>query len=181
MDGRTGLLESGEERRLADEIEQGESKPLERLYEAYSKQLYNIAYRFTGSTADARDVLHDVFCRLPEAVRNYDRKRPFAPWLRAVTAKAALERLRRERRRNEVSLSDESVDGALAGGTPTLDSIVLEQVLSSLSDGLRRVIVLKELAGYSHREIGKLLGISPAASRARLCRARAALRAMFEE
>lgn len=175
------MLESRQERRLADEIEQGESKPLERLYKAYSKELYNIAYRFTGSTADARDALHDVFCRLPEALRSYDRRRPLGPWLRAVTANAALERLRRERRRNEVSLSDESVSGALAGGTPAIDSIVLEEALSSLSDGLRHVIVLKELAGYSHREIGKLLGITPAASRVRLCRARATLRAMFEE
>ena len=73
-------------------------------------------------------------------------------------------------------MSDDRVDEASVG-TPPLDFIMLERALSSLPERHRSVIVLKEFQGYSHQEIGKLLGISRAASRARLCRARMALRA----
>ena len=77
-------------------------------------------------------------------------------------------------------MSDDRVDEASVG-TPLLDFIMLERALSSLPEEHRSVIVLKEFQGYSHREIGKLLGISRGASRARLCRARIQLRAMLAD
>lgn len=77
-------------------------------------------------------------------------------------------------------MPDDRIDEA-SDGTPPLDFIMLERALSSLPEGHRSVIVLKEFQGYSHREIGKLLGISRAASRARLCRARMELRAMLAD
>ena len=170
------MLTSQQERRFADAAGRGDRKALERLYREYSDELYDIARRLTGSSADAYDVVHDVFCRLPTALQRYDRQLPLRPWLHAVTVRAALLQLRRERRRGEVSMPDDRVDEASVG-TPPLDFIMLERALSTLPEGHRSVIVLKEFQGYSHQEIGKLLGISRAASRARLCRARMALRA----
>ncbi|MXW56229.1 MAG: hypothetical protein F4Z59_06015 [Gemmatimonadales bacterium] len=62
-----------------------------------------------------------------------------------------------------------------------LDSIVLERALSSLREKLRTVVVLKDLEGYSHREIAELLEIERVTSEARLYRARQQLRAMLVE
>ena len=72
----------------------GDQQALRSLYEEYSEQLFTVAHRLTESSADARDVLHDVFCGLPEAIRRFDHRRPLGPWLRAVTARAALKHLR---------------------------------------------------------------------------------------
>lgn len=166
---------------MADAAGSGDRKALECLYREYSDELYHIARRLTGSSTDANDVVHDVFGRLPAALRGYDRRRPLRPWMHAVTVREALSQLRRETRRDEVSMPEDLVDEATVG-RPSLDFIMLERALSSLPQGHRSVIVLKEFQGYSHREIGKLLGISPAASRARLCRARMTLRAeMIDE
>ncbi|WP_419940959.1 RNA polymerase sigma factor [Candidatus Palauibacter sp.] len=169
------MIASSRERRLARRAAQGDRDALRELYEEYSEDLFAVAYRLTESSADARDVLHDVFSRLPRALRSYNRKGPLGPWLRAVTTRAALVRLRAERRRREVSVQDESLFGARR--TPSvIDSIAFERALASLPEKLRTVIILKELQGYSHKEIGDLLGIPPSTSRGRLHTARAALR-----
>lgn len=138
--------------------------------------MFEVAYRLTDSSADARDVLHDVFYRLPDALVRFDCRRPLWPWLRAVTTRAALAYVRRVRQRGEVSLPDDFVNSTFHE-RPVLDSIELERALSALSAEQRTVIILKELLGYTHEEIGKLLDLPPSASRGRLYRARAALRA----
>ena len=151
------------------------------MYEEHSERLFAVAYRLTASSADARDVLHDVFLELPRALRSFDPRRPLGPWLRGVTARAALDRVRREQRRGEIpigSASDELPE-ADSPEFPVLNSIVAERALSMLPEELRTVAVLKEIGGYSHRQIGELLGVSPRTSERRwqeaLKRLRAAL------
>ena len=169
------MISSARERRLVRDAAQGDRDALRELYEEYSEDLFAVAYRLTESSADARDVLHDVFLRLPRALRTFKGRGSLGPWLRAVTTRAALTRLRSQRRRREVGVRDESVFGARR--TPSIvDSIAFERALSSLPERLRTVIILKELHGYSHKEIGDLLGIPPSTSRGRLHAARAKLR-----
>ena len=137
--------------------------------------MFKVAYRLTDSSADARDVLHDVFCRLPDALARFDCKRPLWPWLQAVTTRTTLAHFRKTKERGEIPLPDGSVDNA-SHERAVLDSIELERALSTLTAEQRTVVVLKELLGYSHEEIGELLGLPPSTSRGRLYRARAALR-----
>ncbi|WP_420614496.1 RNA polymerase sigma factor [Candidatus Palauibacter sp.] len=168
------------ERRLARAAARGDQEAVRALYERFSEELFAVAYRLTDSSADARDVLHDVFSRLPHTLRTFDLKWPLGPWLHAVTTRVALDRLRRERRRGEVSLRELADEESPV--VPVLDSVALERALSSLPEDLRTVIILKELGGYSHREIGELLGIAASTSAGRLYSARAALRAaLFEQ
>ena len=83
--GRSSVIASSRERRLARRAAQGDRDALRELYEEYSEDLFAVAYRLTESAADARDVLHDVFSRLPRALRSYNRKGALGPWLRSVT------------------------------------------------------------------------------------------------
>lgn len=174
------MIASSRERRLARRAAEGDRDALQELYEEYSEDLFAVAYRLTESSADARDVLHDVFLRLPTALKRFNRRRSLGPWLRAVATRAALMRLRSQRRRREVSVRDESAFGGRRAPS-IIDSIAFERALSSLPERLRTVIVLKELHGYSHKEIGDLLGIPPSTSRSRLHSARAALHDALRE
>lgn len=177
------MITTTRERRLARHAGRGDRRALELLYQEYSKELFAVAYRLTESSADARDVLHDVFLELPRAIRRFDRKRPLRPWLRSVTTRAALEHLRSERRRREVSIA--SIPRELKAGAtpefPVLSSIVVEHALSSLPQELRTVVVLKEMEGYSHQEIAAILGVSRRTSEGRLYKARKLLRAKLCE
>jgi len=94
-----------------------------------------------------------------------------------VTVRVALSRLRRDEVR-----AAQSLDASL--GAPQRDTaapIDLESAVAALPPSLRAVLVLKEVEGYSHAEIGDMIGISVAASKVRLHRALRALRRQLEE
>ena len=172
------VIEANQEGRLARRAAAGDRDALRDLYEEYSDQLFAVAYRLTHSTADARDVLHDVFARLPEALRTFDQRSSLGTWLRAVTTREALMHLRVQKRRREVPIFGEHMPKR---PPQVLDSIALERALASLPEKLRTVIILKEVEGYSHKEIAEILKVSYSASAVRLHRARAALRAALGE
>jgi RNA polymerase sigma-70 factor (ECF subfamily) len=161
-----------------DGVRAGNPDALAALYGQYGRALYRLAYRLTGTREDAEDVVHDVFVGLPEALGRYEERGTFASWLKRVTARVALMRLRARNRRREVALdatlgtADRHADG---------ERVALEAAIGALPDLLRSVLVLKEVEGYSHAEVGELLGISAGASRVRLNRAMRLLRKTLED
>ncbi|HVH67923.1 MAG TPA: sigma-70 family RNA polymerase sigma factor [Gemmatimonadales bacterium] len=160
-----------------DAIRAGSPDALAELYTAYGAALFRLAYRLTGTHEDAEDVVHDVFVGLPEALSHYEERGAFVGWLKRVTARVALMRLRRRGRRREVSL--DAAEPATNPASAT-DAIALQAAVDALPHPLHSVLVLKEIEGYSHAEVGELLGISGAASRVRLNRALRRLRTALE-
>lgn len=157
----------------------GDASALALLYERYAAALFRTALRLAGSAAEAEDVVHDVFVGLPEALRRYDDRGRFEAWLTRVTVRVALMRIRHGRRRREAPLKLAASAEAAGRADAGTEHVELRRALAALPDGLRAVVVLKQIEGYSHEEIGALLGISAGASRVRLARALAALRRLL--
>lgn len=140
-----------------------------------------VAWHLLRSVADAEDVLHDVFVGLPEALKHYDENGRFDSWLRTVTARVALTRLRRVSQRREESLHDASSPHRNESNSQQVPGDIVERVaindaLGRLPDALRTVFVLKVIEGHSHNEIAAMLSISAGASEVRLVRAMKHLR-----
>ena len=161
-----------------DAIRAGCPDALAVLYREFGGPLYRLAYRLTGTREDAEDVVHDVFVGLPEALGRYQERGSFAGWLKRVTARVALMRLRSRSRRREVALEAAVPREAASHGA---EAVALQAAVDRLPEPLRSVLVLKEVEGYSHAEVGELLGISAGASRVRLNRAMRRLRTMMED
>ncbi len=159
---------------LAADAARGQPDALAALYQRYAGDLLALAYRLLQSRPDADDVVHDVFVGLPEALRRYQERGSLRPWLRTITARVALMRLREQGARTSAAWGEE--DLAASTGTPDA-AIGLERALRELSPNLRSVLVLKEIEGFSHAEIAAMLDISVGASEVRLHRALQALRA----
>jgi RNA polymerase sigma-70 factor (ECF subfamily) len=160
---------------LAAGTRAGDMQALAGLYHRYAQTLMAVAYRLLSSREDAEDVLHDVFVGLPEALRRYDERGRLEPWLKRVTARVALSRLRSQR-------PGQDIDVEMAATVPVRTAeelITLDAAVAALSPSLRAVLVLKEIEGFSHAEIAVMLGISKGASEVRLHRAVAALRTML--
>src|SRR6266851_6487485 len=164
MTSLTGALQVD----LVASAQRGEAGALAALYQAHSRAVYRLAYRLTGTREDAEDVVHDVFVGLPEALRRYEERGALESWLKRVAARMALMRLRQRQRRREVTL--EAVAGHRSPQEPA-EHVALQEAVDALPHGLRSVLVLKEIEGYSHAEVAALLGISQGASRVRLLRA----------
>ncbi len=161
---------------LAEAAARGEPAALAGIYSRYVSGLFAVAYRLLQRREDAEDVVHDVFVGLPEALRRYKERDSLGAWLRTITARVALQRIRHEAVRSTVAL-DESQVSPKSGSIDA--AITIERALAELAPNLRAVLVLKEIEGFSHAEIAEMLNISVGASEVRLHRALQALRAML--
>ncbi|UCG87766.1 MAG: sigma-70 family RNA polymerase sigma factor [Gemmatimonadota bacterium] len=148
-----------------------EPDALDALFQMFGKVVYSTAYRILLNPADADDVLQDVFLGLPQATGKYDARGSFEGWLRRVTVNTALMKLRSRRTRSQVSLEDCRPMGLATAPDQIEERLALENAIAALSEDQRIVFVLKQIEGYSHEEIGRLLSISQLASRSRYHRA----------
>ncbi len=121
-------------------------------------------------------MLQDVFAGLPEALRTFEGRGSLEDWLKIVVTRRSLMVLRQRRRRREVSLDGSSAVQPVERAEPVVDRVALQRALALLPDPLRAVFVLKEIEGYSHEEIGRLMGIGAHGSASKLHRARKILR-----
>jgi RNA polymerase sigma-70 factor (ECF subfamily) len=149
---------------------------LERIFREHGQLVLDTAYRLTGSVSDAEDVLQDVFLGLPAALKRYRPRDAFAAWLRRVTVRVALMRLRRDRGRREIAL-DTVPEPSVRAHDGAAERTEIQRAIAALPVPLRTVFVLREVEGYSHAEIAKLLGIREGASQVRHHRAVRMLRA----
>ena len=171
-----------EEAEFLNRARSGEPSAITQLYERYGDTVYRIGYRLTGSPVDAEDVLQDVFLGLPRALQNYAGRGSLEGWIKRVAARTTLMKLRQRKRKAEVDL-DHLPPGPAEGwrGGSGLDRMELEDAVDALPGALRTVFVLRDVEGYTHSEIGEMLGIGAGASRVRLHRARRILRKRLEK
>ncbi|WP_314172512.1 sigma-70 family RNA polymerase sigma factor [Streptomyces winkii] len=149
-------------------------------FEASRNRLASLAYRLTGSAADAEDAVQDAFLHWQAA----DRQRIRVPeaWLTKVVTNLCLDRLRSAQARRERS-AGAWLPEPLLDGDPMLDpadtieqresvSLAVLTLMERLSPVERAVYVLREAFSYGHAEIAGILDITEAASQQHLHRAR---------
>jgi RNA polymerase sigma-70 factor (ECF subfamily) len=167
----------GADAEIVQRVIRGDVEALGHLYDRHAAALFTLARRLAESDDDAEDVVHDVFVGLPEALRRYEERGRLGPWLKRVTARLALDRVRARRRAEaRARRGAPDVDGGRAQDAALCTALTLHDAVARLPVTLRSVLVLKEIEGFSHAEIAALLGISVGASEVRLHRALRALR-----
>jgi RNA polymerase sigma-70 factor (ECF subfamily) len=167
-----------DERALLSQAASGSQDALSALFELHSAQVHRVAYRLTLSADEAEDVVQDVFIGLPEALAALRASDDFAAWLRKVTVRTALMRVRSSRRRVATAMRADA-ERRTAISDFILDRIAITTAVKALSAEHRIVFMLADIEGYSHAEIAKLLGIRAGTSEVRLHRARRKLRALL--
>lgn len=162
---------------LARAVTEGDADALGVLYFRHAGGLGRLAERLLGSRSDAEDVVQDLFATLPESLARYREQGQLERWLRRLAVNLALKRLRRGRTRREISLDR---GGAGLEAPADGDRAVVRRAVESLPIEQRTIVILKVVEGYSHEEIGAILGISQGASEVRLSRAMKRLREVLD-
>lgn len=155
---------------LLARIGAGDHGALGALYERWAPRLLRVAWRIVGARAEAEDVVHDVFVALPKVAVQYRPSGRAGAWLIQCATRAALMSLRSARRRREAPMPTVQLVAA-SGADQRVDLLDLERRIAALPVGLRTVVVLHRIEGFSHAEIAETLGISEGNSRVRLTRA----------
>ena len=158
----------------------GSRDALAALFHRYGAEVHRVAYRLTMSADDADNVVQDVFIGLPEALAAFGGRGDFGAWLRRVSVRTTLMRMRSSRRR-EAAAVRATAGSAVAMRNFVLDRMAIATALTALPSDLRVVFMLSDVEGYSHAEIAGMLGIRSGTSEVRLHRARRRLRALLED
>ncbi|HUK63349.1 MAG TPA: sigma-70 family RNA polymerase sigma factor [Dongiaceae bacterium] len=165
-----------DDRALAEALlSRGEERAFRELYRRHTPVLYQVALRLLGgSEADAQDVVQESWVRASLKLGDFRWESSLRTWLTGIVINRARELLRRRSRRPMTAL-DDAPEPAVPP-PPHLDRVDLERAIATLPDGSRMVLVLHDIEGYTHEEIGHQLGISPGTSKSQLFAARRALR-----
>jgi RNA polymerase sigma-70 factor, ECF subfamily len=148
-------------------------------FEAYRALLFSIAYRMTGSAADAEDLVQDAYVRYASADREV--VRDVKAFLVTILTRLALDKLKSAQHQREEYIGPWLPEPVLTGidGDPYARATRDEQIemallrtLERLAPQERAVFLLHEVLDHDHNEIAELLDITPASSRQILHRAK---------
>ena len=146
---------------------------------------YALAYRITGSHADAEDVLQDACLRAFRAVGDVADSSA-RPWMMTIMRNTAFTWIRKNRPSAVFAVDDlEEVEAAQTDpGEPGLEMMLiaqsdLETSIAALPDPFRETVILRNLHGLSYREIAERTKVPIGTVMSRLARARAALKARW--
>ena len=156
----------------------GDRVAAHRLYDRYAPRVYRLIYRSVGDEELAREYTQDTFVKVFQRLDQYRGEAAFSTWLHSVAMSmlfTGLRRLRRIRAR-ELELATAARIEAREGESDPHLRDRLQSELERLPVRLRTQVVLHDIEGFTHREIGEMLNIPEGTSKARLAEARARLR-----
>ena len=163
----------------------GDAKAHEILYRAFSAPVYSVCLRFTRVPAQAEDLLQETFIEVIRKIAQFRGDAPVGIWIRRIAVSKALMFLRSAWHARGQSLDDDweeiTFDGrASAAGSQQHDQAMdLDAALADLPAVGRTVVWLHDVEGYTHKEIGGLMGKTESFSKSQLSRAYQRLRPML--
>jgi RNA polymerase sigma-70 factor (ECF subfamily) len=156
----------------------GDERAFRLLYERHTPRLKMTLQRMLGRRRqDVDDVVQETWLAGCRGLHGYRGEAKFSTWLTSIGVRTTLNHLSRGGDRDTETIGEIP---APLDGSP-LAALDVERLLASLPDQQRLVVVLHDLEGFTHEEIGAQLGVAEGTSKAMLSRARHALRAAFAE
>ena len=161
---------------LIRQAQDGDALAIRELYQRHSGRVYSVVRRLAGDDALAEDWAQEAWVRVFRALPGFRGESRFTTWLHRIAVNSALHgrRWRERRARHEAPLPEVMPEGG------NQDQVVLrmrlEKALENLPDRMRQVLVLHDVEGYTHEEIGEFLGVTPGTSKSQLFKARARMR-----
>lgn len=167
------------ETELIQKAAEGDARAVRALYDRYAPRVYAVVRRIAGDEELAQDYAQEAWIRAIRALPSFRGDARFSTWLHRIAVNAALQALRKaETRRRREGPVPEQVPVAPTAGDALLQR-KLEGALDRLPEGMRRVLILHDVEGYTHDEIGDVLGVAPGTSKSQLFKARAKMREML--
>jgi len=181
---------------LAQLLRTGSAAGLEGFMQAYAPRVYRLAHGVTRNSADAQEVVQDVFLTVARRIGEFEGRSALSTWIYRITMNTALNKRRGKRSEVEVSLEEHlprfKEDGHREGDrsflladwsrTPEEELLsedgraAVHRAIDALPPSYRAVLILRDVEEMSNEEAAEALGESVASVKSRVHRARMALR-----
>src|SRR5437870_13118793 len=166
---------TAEESLFIARLQANEDAAYDELVRTYNASIFHVAYRMLGDSAEASDVVQEIFLKVFRNISGFKGEAALKTWIFRIAFSEILNRLRWWKRRHRfstVSLDDQP-NGVPTSETvpdtgPTPEEILqckeregaIQQALGRLSHEHRSIIVLRDIEGFSYNEIADVWGIS---------------------
>jgi RNA polymerase sigma factor (sigma-70 family) len=148
----------------------------ELLYLRFSPKMYAVCLRYASNPDDAQDLLQEGFIKVFKNLDKFRKEGSFEGWIRRVFVNTSIEHYRKKVNLNTIGENEEkSIED---GSFNVLDQLAerdIIQLVQELSPGYRSVFNMYVIEGFSHKEIGDMMGISEGTSKSQLARAKSIL------
>jgi RNA polymerase sigma-70 factor (ECF subfamily) len=176
----------------------GDAAAWEDIVRQYHRRIYNICYRFAGSTDEAEDLTQDVFIKMYKTLNTYDLERgAFMTWVTTITRNLLVDHFRKSKydrvtdsldtpvseHEDAMPLSDRIEDKAPAPDSHVQSRETSETVhhaLQKLSPELREAVILRDLQDMDYKEIATVLKVPEGTVKSRINRGRAELARLLQ-
>jgi RNA polymerase sigma-70 factor (ECF subfamily) len=159
-----------------DEVD-GDRRALELLLDRHADRIHAVCRRIVGHPEDALDATQEAMIAIARGITGFDGRAAFSTWSYRIATNAALDELRRKRRRPLPSPQDAPEPAATGSGpddvvTARLD---VDAALLQVPEEFRVAVILRDLCDLDYAEIAEVLDIPPGTVRSRISRGRAIL------
>lgn len=148
-----------------------------KLYDLYAPKMLGVCYRYAQSKEEAEDMLQEGFIKVFQKLDSFKFQGVFEGWLRRIFVNTAINIIRKYQKLQYETDIEEA--GTMASNAAeVLDAMQNKEVIElirNMPQGYRTVLNLYAIEGYSHKEIGEMLGINESSSRSQFTRAKAVL------
>ena len=161
------------EEQLIHRAQQGDDSAFEELLLLHQKRVYNLCLRMSANADDALDLSQEAFLKAWKSIGQYQFEASFSTWLFRLTSNVCIDFLRRKKRRQETSLTenfDDSEDGAELSvldpqPLPEQQAITnetrleLARAMAALAPDHREILQLRVVENLPYEQIAEILGV----------------------
>lgn len=182
------------EEQLIRRAQQSDNEAFEQLLLLHQKKVYNLCLRMSANPDDALDLSQEAFIKAWRSIGQYQFEASFSTWLFRLTSNVCIDFLRRKKRRQETSLtenyddSDEGEEFSLPDTAPLPEEqaitnetkLELAQAMERLGPEHREILQLRVVENLPYEQIAEILDIRVGTVKSRLARARLSLRKILK-
>ena len=176
----------------------GDSAAWEDIVQRFHRRIYNICYRFAGTSEDAQDLTQEVFIKMYRTLGSYDvSKGAFMTWVTTVTRNLLVDHFRKTKQDRVTDSLDatpsehedaQPLSAQIADTSRTAHEQVqgremreaVHQALQKLSPELREAVILRDLQDMDYKEIAGVLRVPEGTVKSRINRGRAELARLLQ-
>ena len=164
-----------------------ERNSLNRFIAENEKNLTRLCIKLCRNHSDAEDLFQETWCKVIDKIYQYDESKPFQPWLFTICINTYRNAYKKARKTPVASFSsneemewaiNNTIDSQLAFDE---DHDLIKQIIDSLDEKHRIVVVLHYFSDYSIEQLASIIGVPQGTVKSRLHKARKIIKGRLED
>lgn len=165
--------------RIIERCKKGDKKAEFALFSQYAKQMYNVAFRITGNSFEAEDVVQESFIKAFSKLKSFKGEATFGAWLKRIVVNQSISLLRKQKTLFEPineSVAENMHQEIEVTVEPDENMKQVMLAIKELPDGARIIFTLKAIEEYKFNEIAEMTEVSVSNCKVQYHRAKSLLR-----